>query len=152
MVALPFSKNGLAPNVDKVSPKSGQACILVQRIIHTNAPPHRPTASPKPYIVYITRFTTPHALYTPSTFEFIPSAMSAQSYPTPTSPTFGFFPVGTTSPNAFSQFGYSPRDSHSMYATFVGTSSSNATLPQQRAGQQPHNQGSLKRLVSRSRK
>ena len=91
------------------------------------------------------------ASHTSLTFEFVQSAaMSSQSYPTsPSSPTFGFFPMGTTSPNAFPQFGYSPRDSHSMYAAFVGGPNSKAALPQQRAAQQPHSQGSLKRLVSR---
>ncbi|KIM88791.1 hypothetical protein PILCRDRAFT_813768 [Piloderma croceum F 1598] len=35
----------------------------------------------------------------------------------PSSPSHGFFPVGTTSPNAFASFGQSPRDQHNMFAS-----------------------------------
>ena len=75
--------------------------------------------------------------------------MSSHSYPAPSSPTFGFFPTGTTSPHAFAQFGQSPRDSHSMYAAFVGASSGKAPAQQPRAAPQPQGQSTLKRLVSR---
>ncbi|KAJ3874849.1 hypothetical protein F5051DRAFT_297397, partial [Lentinula edodes] len=68
----------------------------------------------------------------------------------PTSPTYGFFPSGVTSPNAFPTFHQSPRDSHAMYAAAFSPSSSSS---QNRAnGQTQRTQGSqnpLKKLVSR---
>ncbi|KIK70444.1 hypothetical protein GYMLUDRAFT_32460 [Collybiopsis luxurians FD-317 M1] len=68
----------------------------------------------------------------------------------PTSPTYGFFPSGVTSPNAFPTFHQSPRDSHAMYAAAFSPSSS--LYPNQTNGQAGQSQGSqnpLKKLVSR---
>ncbi|KAH0591266.1 hypothetical protein J132_10637 [Termitomyces sp. J132] len=47
------------------------------------------------------------------------------SYPftVPPSPSYGFFPSGTTSPNAFASFHQSPRDTHAMYAALASSSS-----------------------------
>ena len=39
----------------------------------------------------------------------------------PSSPTFAFFPTGTTSPNAFGSFHQNPRDTHAMYAAFTSS-------------------------------
>ncbi|TFK42040.1 hypothetical protein BDQ12DRAFT_576623, partial [Crucibulum laeve] len=58
--------------------------------------------------------------------------MSTYSYNAPASPTFGFFPTGATSPNAFASFHQSPRDTHNMYSSFSSHSNS-----QQRNGSQP---------------
>ncbi|PFH48397.1 hypothetical protein AMATHDRAFT_65571 [Amanita thiersii Skay4041] len=57
------------------------------------------------------------------------------------SPTSGFFPTGTTSPNAFMGFHQDPRDTHAMYAAF----GSSMTMAQPGSGKQTHGQGSIKR-------
>lgn len=44
-------------------------------------------------------------------------------FATPSSPTFGFFPTGNTSPNAFSGFHQNPRETHNMYAAFSSSGS-----------------------------
>ncbi|RDB28436.1 hypothetical protein Hypma_016043 [Hypsizygus marmoreus] len=72
--------------------------------------------------------------------------MSSYPYQTPPSPTYGFFPTGTTSPNAFASFHQSPRDSHAMYAAFAATASSSQ---HQRAPQQPQSQSGLKKFMTR---
>lgn len=75
--------------------------------------------------------------------------MSSYNYPAvPPSPTYGFFPTGATSPNAFASFHQSPRDQHAMYASF---SSSASSLQNQRSAQQSSqgSQSGFKKLVSR---
>jgi len=76
--------------------------------------------------------------------------MSSYTYSAPpTSPTFGFFPSGVTSPNAFPTFHQSPRDSHSMFSAAFSPSTS---YPNQTNGQSQQVQGSqnpLKKFVSR---
>ncbi|KAF5312187.1 hypothetical protein D9619_002744 [Psilocybe cf. subviscida] len=52
--------------------------------------------------------------------------MPSYSSPPP-SPMSGFFPTGTTSPNAFSGFHQNPRDSHNVYSAFIGTRSSSSS-------------------------
>ncbi|EDR15928.1 uncharacterized protein LACBIDRAFT_301412 [Laccaria bicolor S238N-H82] len=42
----------------------------------------------------------------------------------PASPTHGFFPSGSSSPNAFGSFYQNPREAHSMYTAFNPSSSS----------------------------
>ncbi|KAK7464489.1 hypothetical protein VKT23_006659 [Stygiomarasmius scandens] len=75
--------------------------------------------------------------------------MSPYTYQPPSSPTYGFFPTGVTSPNAFASFHQCPRDTHAMYAAAFPSSSSsypNST----NNGQQTHGiQNPLKKLVSR---
>ncbi|KAJ3869246.1 MAG: hypothetical protein NXY57DRAFT_963362 [Lentinula lateritia] len=62
--------------------------------------------------------------------------MSSYTYTAPpTSPTYGFFPSGVTSPNAFPTFHQSPRDSHAM---------ANGQTQRTQGSQNP-----LKKLVSR---
>ncbi|KAF9486385.1 hypothetical protein BDN70DRAFT_889342 [Pholiota conissans] len=57
----------------------------------------------------------------------MPSYFSA-----PSSPTFGFFPTGTTSPNTFAGFHQNPRDAHNMYAAFgASTRSTKGNQPAQ---------------------
>jgi len=61
----------------------------------------------------------------------------------PSSPTFGFFPTGATSPNAFVGFHQNPRDTYTMYSTFSSGTS-------QGAGSKGSTQGGksmLKRLM-----
>ncbi|KAJ3717296.1 hypothetical protein DFJ43DRAFT_1159828 [Lentinula guzmanii] len=76
--------------------------------------------------------------------------MSSYTYTAPpTSPTYGFFPSGVTSPNAFPTFHQSPRDSHAMYASAFSSS----PYPNQANGQSQRTQGNqnpLKKLVSRN--
>ncbi|KAF9469606.1 hypothetical protein BDZ94DRAFT_1242820 [Collybia nuda] len=72
--------------------------------------------------------------------------MSSYSYTTPSSPTYGFFPTGATSPNAFASFHQSPRDTHAMYAAFA---SSTSNSQQQHGGQQQNIQSGLKKFVTR---
>ncbi|KAF8079111.1 hypothetical protein FPV67DRAFT_1663764 [Lyophyllum atratum] len=72
--------------------------------------------------------------------------MSSYPYTVPASPTYGFFPTGTTSPNAFASLHQSPRDSHAMYAAF-GASSSNSQ--QQRGNSQSQSSSGLKKFMTR---
>lgn len=58
--------------------------------------------------------------------------MSSYTHTVPSSPTYGFFPSGATSPGAFNSFHQSPRDTHNMYAAF----SSSTTTQQHQAPQQ----------------
>ncbi|KJA28593.1 hypothetical protein HYPSUDRAFT_129277 [Hypholoma sublateritium FD-334 SS-4] len=60
----------------------------------------------------------------------------------PASPTFAFFPTGTTSPNTFGGFYQNPRDQHNMYAAFGSSTRANQ-------GSQPAQGGKsvLKRLL-----
>ncbi|KAF8978294.1 hypothetical protein BDQ17DRAFT_1440164 [Cyathus striatus] len=69
--------------------------------------------------------------------------MSPYTYNPPSSPTFGFFPTGATSPNAFAPFHQSPRDKHAMYSAFTS-----AAAPQQNTSQQ--GQGSISTLKNAS--
>ncbi|KAF8240790.1 hypothetical protein L208DRAFT_1383715 [Tricholoma matsutake] len=71
--------------------------------------------------------------------------MSSYSYSTPSSPTYGFFPTGTTSPNAFVGFHQSPREQHAMYAALTGS----AGHSQQRKGQQTQSHCGLKKFIMR---
>ncbi|KIM47702.1 hypothetical protein M413DRAFT_439372 [Hebeloma cylindrosporum] len=49
--------------------------------------------------------------------------MPSSYFSPPSSPTFGFFPTGATSPNAFSGFHQNPRETYTMYSAFApGTS------------------------------
>ncbi|KAJ7431741.1 hypothetical protein B0H11DRAFT_1704216 [Mycena galericulata] len=48
-----------------------------------------------------------------------------------TAPAYGLFPVGATSPNAFSSLHRSPRDTHSMYAQFTTPAAAGAPSTQQ---------------------
>ncbi|KDR85520.1 hypothetical protein GALMADRAFT_132212 [Galerina marginata CBS 339.88] len=41
----------------------------------------------------------------------------------PSSPTFGLFPTGVTSPNAFSGFHQNPREAHNIVAAFSSSGS-----------------------------
>ncbi|ESK96187.1 hypothetical protein Moror_7261 [Moniliophthora roreri MCA 2997] len=73
--------------------------------------------------------------------------MSSYAYNPPSSPTYGFFPTGMTSPNAFPSFHHDPRQAHAMYAhAFQPSSYANiahtGTQPQQ-------SQGSQKKFASR---
>ncbi|THV06490.1 hypothetical protein K435DRAFT_848972 [Dendrothele bispora CBS 962.96] len=61
--------------------------------------------------------------------------MSPYNYQPPSSPTYGFFPTGVTSPNAFASFHQCPRDTHAMYAAAFPSSSSYS--PSTNGGQQP---------------
>lgn len=62
-------------------------------------------------------------------------------------PSYGLFPVGATSPNAFSSLHQSPRDTHSMYAQFSTPATASAPSTQQ---QPPSGQGSVsKRYATR---
>ncbi|KAG6851398.1 hypothetical protein H0H93_005796 [Arthromyces matolae] len=60
--------------------------------------------------------------------------MSSYPYTVPSSPTYGFFPSGTTSPHAFASFHQSPRDTHNMYAAAFASSAS-STQPQNGSSQ-----------------
>ncbi|KAF9270850.1 hypothetical protein L218DRAFT_821662, partial [Marasmius fiardii PR-910] len=55
--------------------------------------------------------------------------MSSYTFNSPSTPTYGFFPAGITSPNAFTSFHQSPRDTHTMYAAAFNTSSSQSGYP-----------------------
>jgi hypothetical protein len=72
--------------------------------------------------------------------------MSSYTYNTPSSPTFGFFPAGATSPNAFAGFHQSPRDQHAMYYAALSASAAHS---QQHKSQQAQSQGGLKKYVTR---
>ncbi|KAF8899267.1 hypothetical protein BD779DRAFT_1487841 [Infundibulicybe gibba] len=69
--------------------------------------------------------------------------MSSYSYTVPASPTYGFFPTGATSPNAFASFQQSPRDSHAMYASFGASISGQQRQNSTQSSSQ--GQGSLKK-------
>ncbi|KAK1234760.1 hypothetical protein PQX77_002033 [Marasmius sp. AFHP31] len=63
--------------------------------------------------------------------------MSSYTFNPPSTPTYGFFPTGITSPNAFSGFHQSPRDTHAMYAAAFNPSAGHPGYPttSQSAGQ-----------------
>jgi hypothetical protein len=67
------------------------------------------------------------------------------SYNTPSSPSYGFFPAGATSPNAFAGLHQSPREQHAMYAAL----SASTGYSQPHNGQQTQSQGGFKKYVTR---